>query len=110
MNFDIKVSQKLLWGQYFLKYSQKCIRQRPVVIVFFFHQFVFFFQIFLIDMLVFSSDSHEHTDLWTNFFNSVIHKPLDPDLKVILGYDFRNDLKTLASTSPVFSDLKGKLK
>ena len=27
MNFDLKVSQKLFWGQYFLKQSQKCIHQ-----------------------------------------------------------------------------------
>merc|ERR1739838_1230802 len=67
-------------------------------------------KVFLIDMVAILSDPHKFTELWSNFFRSITIDPTGNDIKVILGYDFGNDLKTLASTSPVFSDLKGILK
>ena len=64
-------------------------------------------QIFLIDMLCFPIKS-DNSKLWSTFIESVINHPLG--LRMILGYDFKNDLKTLANTSPVFSKLKDLLK
>ena len=60
-----------------------------------------FFQIFLIDILSLSPESG-HSELWTTFISSVIRNPP----RVILGYDFKNDLNTLANTSVIFSNLK----
>jgi len=64
-------------------------------------------KIFLIDMLCFPIKS-DNSKLWSTFIESVINHPLG--LRMILGYDFKNDLKTLANTSPVFSKLKDLLK